>query len=114
MVLVKDNGSEGKRALKPKMSESNNNQGSTLVVTLTIDQFMGLIHQEMQKASNGNSHHDGDHLLDAEEAAKTLAVSPDWLYRHANKLPFTRKLAPKMLRFSYLGLQKWLASRKTS
>lgn len=55
-----------------------------------------------------------DHLLDAGEAAKLLAVSEDWLYRHAKKLPFTRKLGPKMLRFSSLGIQKYLATRKTS
>lgn len=55
---------------------------------------------------------DQDHLLDADEAAKILSVSEDWLYRHAKKLPFTRKLGPKMLRFSSLGIQKYLATRK--
>ena len=53
-----------------------------------------------------------DHLLDAEAAAKLLAVSEDWLYRNAKKLPFTRKLGPKMLRFSACGIQKYLALRK--
>ena len=66
--------------------------------------------QEIDKA-----HTDGaDRLLMAEEASKTLAVSPDWLYRHASKLPFTRKLGPKMLRFSSQGIQRWLATRKVS
>ena len=71
-----------------------------------------IVEEAVQKAINGNGHHDGDHLLDAEEASKVLSVSADWLYRHANKLPFARKLAPKMLRFSYLGIQKYLAARK--
>ena len=53
-----------------------------------------------------------DQLVDAEEAARLLCVSADWLYRHAKKLPFTRKLGPKMLRFSSLGIQKYLATRK--
>ena len=53
----------------------------------------------------------GDRLLTAEEAAEMLSVSPDWLYRHAKKLPFTRKLGPKMLRFSSQGIKKWLATR---
>jgi excisionase family DNA binding protein len=53
-----------------------------------------------------------DRLLSAEEAAAILSVSEDWLYRHAKKLPFTRKLGPKMLRFSYQGIQKYLATRK--
>ena len=53
-----------------------------------------------------------DQLLLAEEAAKVLAVSEDWLYRNAKRLPFTRKLGPKMLRFSSLGIQKYLAVKK--
>jgi predicted DNA-binding transcriptional regulator AlpA len=61
-------------------------------------------------ASNGET--EGDRLLDADEAAKLLAVSADWLYRNAKKLPFTRKLGPKMLRFSALGIQKYISSRK--
>ncbi len=54
-----------------------------------------------------------DRLLDAADAAKLLSVSEDWLYRHAKKLPFTRKLGPKMLRFSSVGIQKYLAMRKS-
>jgi predicted DNA-binding transcriptional regulator AlpA len=48
------------------------------------------------------------------EAAKMLSMSTDWLYRHAKKLPFTRKLGPKMLRFSHQGILKWIATRKLS
>ena len=55
-----------------------------------------------------------DRLLDAEEAANRLSVSEDWLYRNAKKLPFTRKLGPKMLRFSSDGIQKYLSMRKFS
>ena len=43
-----------------------------------------------------------------------LSVSPDWLYRKARKLPFSRKLGPKMLRFSHLGIEKWIATKKIS
>ena len=73
-----------------------------------------IVERAMKKALNGNSHQDGNKLLDAEAASKILSVSEDWLYRHANRLPFTRKLGPRMLRFSYQGIQKWLTSRKTS
>ncbi|MBI4489181.1 MAG: helix-turn-helix domain-containing protein [Deltaproteobacteria bacterium] len=55
-----------------------------------------------------------DLLLTAHEAAQMLSVSPDWLYRNARKLPFSRKLGPKMLRFSRLGIEKWIAPRKIS
>jgi predicted DNA-binding transcriptional regulator AlpA len=55
-----------------------------------------------------------DRLLEAEDAAKLLRVSEDWLYRNAKKLPFARKLGPKMLRFSSLGIQRYLATKKIS
>jgi len=55
-----------------------------------------------------------DRLLEAEDAAKLLRVSEDWLYRNAKKLPFARKLEPKMLRFSSLGIQRYLATKKIS
>jgi predicted DNA-binding transcriptional regulator AlpA len=61
-----------------------------------------------------NGHSEEDRLLDAEEASRLLCVSSDWLYRHAKRLPFTRKLGPKMLRFSSHGIQKYLATRKMS
>ena len=77
-----------------------------------LEEFLKETRQELGKDTNGA---DGaDRLLMAEEAAQTLAVSPDWLYRHAGKLPFTRKLGPKMLRFSSQGIQRWLATRKVS
>lgn len=69
-----------------------------------------IVKEAVQEAMNG--HRDEDHLLDTEEASRVLCVSPGWLYRHAKKLPFTRKLGPKMLRFSYQGIQKYLATRK--
>ena len=53
-----------------------------------------------------------DRLLDATEAAKLLSVSEDWLYRAAKKLPFTRKVGPKMLRFSAFGIQRYLSTKK--
>jgi len=94
------------------MSETNNTPN------LFSDPFRSeleeIVERAIKKALNGNGHHDGDRLLDAEEASKILSASPDWLYRHANRLPFTRKLGPRMLRFSYQGIQKYLATRKVS
>ena len=55
-----------------------------------------------------------DRLLTAQEAAQILSVSPDWFYRNARKLPFTRRLGPRMLRFSHLGIEKWIGTRSIS
>ena len=49
-----------------------------------------------------------DHLIDVEEAAKILCTSTDYLYRHWNKYLFAKKLSRKQLRFSYVGIMKYL------
>ena len=49
-------------------------------------------------------------LLDVREAAARLNLSVDWLYRHAKKLPFTRRVG-RAVRFDPAGLARWLAHR---
>ncbi len=71
-----------------------------------------IVKEAVKEAMNG--HRDEDRLLDAEQASRLLSVSEDWLYRNSRRLPFTRKLGAKMLRFSYQGIQKYLATRKIS
>lgn len=53
-----------------------------------------------------------DRMLDVEEAAELLAVEPRWLYDRADDLPFTRRLAPRTLRFSERALYRWLETRR--
>lgn len=52
-----------------------------------------------------------DNLLKASEAAIRLGVNRRWMYRHADTLPFTRKLTEGTLRFSEKGLERWKESR---
>ena len=65
------------------------------------------VHEEIREALMQDGFSFDDRLL-AEEAFKVLQVSPDWLYRNFRKLPFTRRLGPKALRFSYRGIQTWI------
>ena len=85
---------------------------STMLVTITVGQLRELIRYEIRAATT--TQQEADRMLDAKEASPMPSMSEDWLYRHAKKLPFTRKLGPKMLRFSYQGIVKWLATRKLS
>jgi len=94
------------------MSEASKHLASENPLAALEGWFRGLIREEIQAASQNG--HQEDKLLSAEEAAGILSVSPDWLYRHGSRLPFTRKLAPRVLRFSSQGIQKYLATRKTS
>jgi predicted DNA-binding transcriptional regulator AlpA len=54
---------------------------------------------------------DADHLLTAEDVHRQTQLSMRWLYRHADTLPFTRRIGRKVL-FSSAGLAKWIASRR--
>ena len=53
-----------------------------------------------------------DRLLTIDQVAQRLSVSRDWVYRNGGKWEFTRKLGPKMVRFSESGLQKWLKAKE--
>lgn len=58
-------------------------------------------------ASNGT-----DRLLKAGEAGALLGVDRRWMYRHADSLPFTRRLSGGTLRFSARGLERWKETRR--
>ena len=82
------------------------------------DAFVDAVRQALENAMREQSKRAEDELnerlLSVKEAAEVLNVSADWLYRNAKKLPFSRKLGPKMLRFSHQGLQKYVAGMKIS
>ena len=77
-----------------------------------LDGF-AIFREELTTAhTNGSMTTTTDTLLTAKEAAALMGVSPRWLYRHAAKLPFTRRINRKNLRFSEAGLRRWLATKK--
>jgi predicted DNA-binding transcriptional regulator AlpA len=53
---------------------------------------------------------DGDVNLPIAEAARRLSISKDWLYRHADKLPFTVRIGRRVT-FSAAGLEAWKQNR---
>ncbi len=53
-----------------------------------------------------------DRLLLVNEAASMLGMTRDYLYRHAGQFSFTVRPAPKQLRFSKLGIQKYIRNRQ--
>ncbi len=78
---------------------------------LTWQRLNGASSNGVQTATDAD-HEADDRLLTVDEAAQQLDVKPGWLYRHADRLPFTRKLSRKMLRFSERGLRRWRATRR--
>jgi predicted DNA-binding transcriptional regulator AlpA len=53
----------------------------------------------------------GDATVDVDEAARLLGMSRSWVYRHASRLPFTRRVGRRALRFSTSGIRRYLAAR---
>jgi len=54
-----------------------------------------------------------DRLLSVEEAAARLAVTVDWLYRHAKTLPFTVRNG-RRLGFSERGIERYIRQQQGS
>src|SRR5262245_38654355 len=102
----------GANGTEKKAAVMNENDPPALLGQALLDAIRQAVREEIQAAAQShNGSEDGDRLLDAAEAAKLMCVSEDWLYRHAKRLPFSRKLGPKLLRFSLQGIQKYLALR---
>ena len=53
-----------------------------------------------------------DRLLTVRQAASVLGMSEDWLYRHADRLPFTCRTGRRTVRFSERGLKRYVAARE--
>ena len=57
-------------------------------------------------------HEPPDRLLTVHEAAVLLAVTTDWLYRHADDFRFTVRPGPGQVRFSEQGIQDYLRKER--
>ncbi len=66
-----------------------------------------------QPSGNGAGLVAGDRLLGVEQAAQLLSVTKKWIYANHKRLPFTRKLSRKQLRFSEAGLLKWIGKNRS-
>jgi predicted DNA-binding transcriptional regulator AlpA len=107
IVLKQNHGSTIPDVEKSYMSHQPSTP--TLLGEPLIQAIREAVRAELQ--SFATQSHTEDRLLNNEAAAQVLSVSTEWLYHNSLKLPFTRKLGSKMLRFSYLGIQKYLAAR---
>ncbi|MDP2601313.1 MAG: hypothetical protein Q8S00_01785 [Deltaproteobacteria bacterium] len=91
------------------MSEAAKKIDSPLLVQLNADELRAIVREAVKSASRGATE---DRLIDAAAAARVLCVSNDWLYHHAKRLPFTRKLDRKVLRFSVNGIQQYIEAKR--
>jgi excisionase family DNA binding protein len=80
---------------------------------ILLGEIRQIVREEIAAAHNGgvSNSNDRDALLTPDEAAAMIGVNRRWLYRHSAKLPFTRRISRKSLRFSEAGLHRWLAAK---
>jgi predicted DNA-binding transcriptional regulator AlpA len=71
-----------------------------------------LLARLMGGQQSGSAQPREDRLLTVEEAAEKLGVKVGWLYRNADRLPFTVRPSPGLVRFSLLGIEKWLTQQR--
>jgi predicted DNA-binding transcriptional regulator AlpA len=62
--------------------------------------------------TSGQSGSEDDRLISVSEAASLLGLTEDYLYRHAHQFPFTVRPAPRQVRFSNKGIQRYIAQRQ--
>lgn len=89
-----------------------------LSLLLRCSTVHGIISAQLAAMIAGNGQQQNtmapDRLLEVKETAERLAVPPDWVYRHANELPFTVRLGPGQLRFSSNGIDRYIRQRQGS
>jgi predicted DNA-binding transcriptional regulator AlpA len=62
--------------------------------------------------AGGEATREPDQLLDIAAAARRLGMSKDWLYRHADQLPFTVPMGSRRRRFSSHGIAGYIRARR--
>jgi excisionase family DNA binding protein len=93
--------------LKRTMEPAKNKE--LLVVQLTVDELSEIVREAVKTGLKAAPK--DDRLLTVEQACEVLQVSEEWLYHHAKRLAFVRKVGG-MLRFSSNGLQRYIESAK--
>jgi predicted DNA-binding transcriptional regulator AlpA len=84
----------------------------TMIVQLNVAQLRIILAENTATRLTIPDRMETDKLLTPAEAAAILGQTVRWIYRHAAKLPFTRRISKKNLRFSEAGLRRWIAAKK--
>jgi hypothetical protein len=65
-----------------------------------------------EEQSRGAEPASTDRMLDADQIAAALGQSRRWVFRHAEHLPFVRRISRKALVGSEMGLRRWRDSQR--
>jgi predicted DNA-binding transcriptional regulator AlpA len=82
-----------------------------LIGTLEVAKTKALGRLFGQDTTRDRDERPPDVNLPAEEAARRLGVSKDWLYKNVKRLPFAIRIGRRLL-FSSKGLERWNRKRQ--
>ncbi len=86
--------------------ESSNLLGDALAGVLRP-----IVVEAVETALNNQRKDEDERLLTIGETVAVMSVSKDWLYAHGEKHGLRRKLGPKLVRYSWKAIQKFIATR---
>ena len=84
-------------------------KNNVLVVQLTAAELRSIVEEAVKSGLRAAPKE--DKLLNVGQVCETLNVTEEWVYHNAKRLPFVRKVGG-MLRFSSLGLQRYIEATK--
>jgi len=112
--MIDRNDKPGKQAIWRNLLQDMSEPSTILPEALRAEfkEIMRAVLREELTENTSAAGAEKDALLTSEQAASLMGVSRRWLYRHAAKLPFTRRVSRKNLRFSEAGLRRWITAKK--
>jgi len=88
--------------------------GQTLRLLVVHDIIVGRLYRDSRQRETRAASPPAERLLNARQAATVLGVALRWMRRHSPRLPFAKKLSYRSVRYSEVGIRKWLQTRRAS
>lgn len=98
-------------ALRPDLAKELSADTAFALLCQCIAAHGALLGALAVSSSTSRATPEPDSLLDVAQASLRLHVSRDWLYRNAERLPFTVRQG-RLLRFSSVGIDRYIRSRQ--
>ena len=83
--------------------------------TARVDVLLRAVIENLREVDTDATEPNGtepDQLVDIDKAAELMSVAKRWLYDNHHRLPFTRRIGSRQLRFSLHGLQRYIRRRR--
>jgi hypothetical protein len=94
-------------SLTPAQLAALSQRLAALLASISIAQFQRASAQADAKDGNGSTR-----MLSADEACAILKRPRRWLFAHAKRMPWIKRLSRKVILIDEAGMYRWIASRR--